>query len=83
MWSWLRDHLFKQVKERKERERDFLENGSKLLEKLIVSCNGKSIPIRTFSAKELSLATNNYHNHPYRGWWKGSLDRRFVDNGEK
>jgi hypothetical protein len=75
---WLRDHLFEAVKERKERERHFLENGSKLLEKLIVSCNGKSIPIRTFSAKELSLATNNYHNHPCRGWWKGYLDRRFV-----
>ncbi|GMY30968.1 non-functional pseudokinase ZED1-like [Fagus crenata] len=53
MRSWLRNHFFKRTEERKERERAFLENGSMLLEKLIVSCNAKPIPIRTFSAQEL------------------------------
>ena len=56
----------------------FLENGSKLLEKLIVSCNDKSIPIRTFSAQELWLATNNYHNHQGRLWYNGSFEEQFV-----
>ncbi|XP_065622038.1 serine/threonine-protein kinase ZRK1-like [Quercus suber] len=51
---------------RKERERAFFENGSKLLEKLIASCNGRSIPIRTFSDQ-----------HEWF-WYKGSLEARIV-----
>uniref|UniRef100_A0A2N9FB91 Protein kinase domain-containing protein n=1 Tax=Fagus sylvatica TaxID=28930 RepID=A0A2N9FB91_FAGSY len=74
MRSWLRDHFF----ERKKRERAFLENGSILLEKLIVSCNAKPIPIRTFSAQELRQATDNYANEQYLYRYKGSLEGRMV-----
>ncbi|OMP03339.1 hypothetical protein COLO4_10480 [Corchorus olitorius] len=38
----------------------FIKNGGALLEELIAFCNGRSNPIRHFSAKELSKATNNY-----------------------
>ena len=81
MWS-RRDCLFRMSKkseERKEkerRERAFIENGSKLLEKLIVTCNDKSIPIRSFSAQELQLATNNYKNPLRKLWYKGYLEGR-------
>ncbi|XP_030972581.1 non-functional pseudokinase ZED1-like [Quercus lobata] len=80
-WSCLTDHFFN--KRRGERERAaFYENGSLLLEKLIVSCNGKPIPIRTFSAQQLLLATNNYSSELLRGpwvhWYKGSLEGRIV-----
>ncbi|EOY11443.1 Uncharacterized protein TCM_026616 [Theobroma cacao] len=43
-------------------EGPLLKNGSMLLEKLIASCNGKCNPIRTFSAEELSKATNVFYN---------------------
>ncbi|XP_050246542.1 serine/threonine-protein kinase ZRK3-like isoform X2 [Quercus robur] len=76
--SWLRDHFFKKRKERKERESAFVENGSKLLEKLIASCNGRSIPIRNFSAQQLHLATNNYCEPHLEYWYKGSLEGRIV-----
>ncbi|KAL0000566.1 hypothetical protein SO802_014347 [Lithocarpus litseifolius] len=76
--SWLRDHFFKRRKERKEGESAFVENGSKLLEKLIASCNGRSIPIRTFSAQQLHLATNNYSEPQLEYWYKGSLEGRIV-----
>ncbi|XP_022720107.1 non-functional pseudokinase ZED1-like [Durio zibethinus] len=39
----------------------FTKNGGALLEELIALRNGKSNPIRRFSAKELLIATNNYH----------------------
>ena len=42
------------------KKRAFIENGSMVLEKLIAFCNGKSIPIRSFSDEELKQATNNY-----------------------
>ncbi|KAJ6434438.1 hypothetical protein OIU84_018035 [Salix udensis] len=38
----------------------FIRNGSKLLEKLVDSCDGKCNSIRRFSATELEKATNNY-----------------------
>ncbi|KAL4618623.1 hypothetical protein ACB092_06G024000 [Castanea dentata] len=78
MQSWLRDHFFKGIKERKERERLFLENGSKVLEKLVASCNGKPVPLRTFSAQELCQATNNYCENLVWNWYKGSLEERIV-----
>ncbi|XP_065623098.1 serine/threonine-protein kinase ZRK1-like [Quercus suber] len=53
-------------------------NGSKLLEKLVVSCNGKPISIRTFSAQELCLATNNYNNRCCFFGYKGSLEGQIV-----
>ncbi|KAL4618646.1 hypothetical protein ACB092_06G025600 [Castanea dentata] len=86
--NWFTSYHFfnktrKQREERKEREeRAFYENGSLLLEKLIASCNGKPIPIRTFSAQQLLLATNNYSSELLRGrwvhWYKGSLEGRIV-----
>ena len=77
MQSWLRDHLFKR-EIIKERERTFFEHGSMILEKLIVSCNGKPIPIRTFSAQEIWLATNNHCECQEWYWYKGSLEGRKV-----
>ncbi|CAB4290780.1 unnamed protein product [Prunus armeniaca] len=47
-------------KNKKERERSFLDNGSILLEDTIASCDGKSNPIRSYSAAELVRATNNF-----------------------
>ncbi|XP_062022995.1 serine/threonine-protein kinase ZRK1-like [Rosa rugosa] len=70
-------------KEGKYANRSFLDNGSKLLEDLIASCDGKSNPIRHFSADELIRATNNFHPscliqecrpHAFRG----SLGNRLV-----
>ncbi|KAF3952764.1 hypothetical protein CMV_021717 [Castanea mollissima] len=88
-WSWFMPyhHFFikrrQEREERKERERAFYENGSKLLEKLIVCCNAKPIPIPTFSPQHLLLATNNFSSsellgreRPYR--YKGSLEGRIV-----
>jgi serine/threonine protein kinase len=45
---------------KRERERAFIENGGLVLEKLVASCNGRPIPIRTFSYQQLLLATNNF-----------------------
>jgi hypothetical protein len=47
----------------RERKRAFLENGGLVLEKLVASCNGRPIPIRTFSYQQLVLATNNFDHH--------------------
>ncbi|XP_043710111.1 serine/threonine-protein kinase ZRK1-like [Telopea speciosissima] len=51
-------------KEKKEsetgKEEFFLKNGALLLEQLVTSCDGKSNPIRVFSAIDLQIATNNY-----------------------
>jgi serine/threonine protein kinase len=77
MRSWLRNHFFKRTEERKERERAFLKHGSMLLEKLIVSCNAKPIPIRTFSAQEIRQV-NDHYSMNYESWYKGSLEGRMV-----
>ncbi|KAF5463094.1 hypothetical protein F2P56_019037 [Juglans regia] len=67
-----------------ERERAFIENGSRVLEKLVSICNGKPIPIRNFSFAELSKATNNFDPQlficqvrPYQ-WYKGYLEGRTI-----
>ena len=81
MRSWWRDcflRLREKSEDKEKRERQFIENGSKLLEKLIVSCNGKPIPIRSFFAKELRQATNNYNNHYGMFWFKGFLDGQIA-----
>ena len=68
----------------KERERGFLDNGSKLLEKLIASCNGRPIPIRSYSCEELERATNNYdashifHRDGKYEWYNGSFEGRMI-----
>ncbi|BFG42159.1 hypothetical protein CerSpe_284340 [Prunus speciosa] len=70
-------------KRKERRKRSFLKNGSILLEDLIASCDGKSHPIRCYSAAELIRATNNFdpsciidelHDDMYRG----ILDDRTV-----
>uniref|UniRef100_A0A7N2LZC9 Protein kinase domain-containing protein n=1 Tax=Quercus lobata TaxID=97700 RepID=A0A7N2LZC9_QUELO len=67
-----------------ERERAFLENGSMVLEKLIVSCNGRPTPIRSFSCEEIERATNNYdpcrifHRDLLYEWYNGSFEGRMV-----
>ncbi|KAL4618629.1 hypothetical protein ACB092_06G024300 [Castanea dentata] len=82
-WSWFTsDHFFNKTRrQRKEREeRAFYENGSLLLEKLIVCCNAKPIPIRTFSPQQLLQATKNFSfEHLVDNiWYKGSLEGRIV-----
>ncbi|PRQ22278.1 putative non-specific protein-tyrosine kinase RLK-Pelle-RLCK-XII-2 family [Rosa chinensis] len=63
-------------------EKYALDNGSKLLEDLIASCDGKSNPIRHYSADELVRATNNFHPscRISGGYdlYKGFLDNRLV-----
>ena len=68
----------------KERERAFYENGSKLHEKLIASCNGRPIPIRSYSCEELQGATNNFdrsrifHTDGLYEWYNGSFEGRMI-----
>ncbi|XP_059440407.1 non-functional pseudokinase ZRK2-like [Corylus avellana] len=74
----------KKREEERARKRAFLENGGLVLETLVASCNGRPIPIRTFSYKELLLATNNFdprlilHNDGYRQMYKGSFEGRIL-----
>ncbi|XP_075653465.1 serine/threonine-protein kinase ZRK1-like [Castanea sativa] len=71
-------------KREKERERAFYKNGSKLHEKLIATCNGRPIPIRSYSCEELQRATNNYdpssnfHRDDYSEWYNGSYEGRMI-----
>ncbi|XP_059438201.1 serine/threonine-protein kinase ZRK1-like [Corylus avellana] len=46
-------------RKKREKERAFLENGGLVLEKLVSSCNGRPIPIRTFSYEWVMSATRN------------------------
>lgn len=48
---------------RNQRREYFLHNGAQLLQELIVSCDGKVNPVRVFSAKELTVATENYSSN--------------------
>ncbi|KAG6645805.1 serine/threonine-protein kinase ZRK1-like [Carya illinoinensis] len=67
-----------------ERQKLFVENGSILLEKLIAYGSSRSIPIRSFSIKELLKATNNFDPHlllkqdAFYQWYNGSLEDRFI-----
>lgn len=57
-----------------ERERAFIENGSRVLEKLVATSNGKPIPIHYFSNEELRTATNDFDPHLIihrNRWYKG------------
>ncbi|WRX23118.1 Serine-threonine/tyrosine-protein kinase [Theobroma cacao] len=72
------------VKRYEDNQTFFLKNGGRLLEELITFCNGKSNPIRHFSAKELLIATNNYdprqifvEDFGYQ-LYKGSLNDRLI-----
>lgn len=79
------DYLNRRKKERQiERERRFLNNGSKVLEELLASSNAKPTPIRSFSYEELKLATDNFddrrvlHEIQSYKWYKGSFDDRTI-----
>jgi serine/threonine protein kinase len=70
--------------EKRERERAFLKNGGLVLETLVASCNGRPVPIRTFSYQQLLLATNNFDHHlilhddgGYQ-MYKGSFEGRIL-----
>ena len=70
---------------KKKRENEYmLRNGGLLLEKRISYFNGKySNPIRTFLAKELQEATENYHPNLISGfvlfkWYKSCLEGRVI-----
>ncbi|KAH0865269.1 hypothetical protein HID58_082480 [Brassica napus] len=58
----------KKLSEANQRLRSFQENGKILLQDLIELCNGKSNPIKTFSANQIIQATDNFHesNHMFR-----------------
>jgi hypothetical protein len=70
--------------EERERKRAFLENGGLVLEKLVACCNGRPIPIRTFSYQQLVLATNNFDQRliQLKDWlytlYKGSFEGRIL-----
>ncbi|CAB4321057.1 unnamed protein product [Prunus armeniaca] len=73
----------KRKEEKEERKRSFLKNGSILLKDLIASCDGKSHPIRSYSAAELIGATNNFDRSCmidgfHRDMYRGILDDRTV-----
>ncbi|CDY23179.1 BnaA04g05800D [Brassica napus] len=66
-----------------QEERWFLENGSILLEKLTADCNGKSVPLRTFSSDQILKATNNFDSScfiAFEGlhtwWYRGIIENR-------
>ncbi|KAJ4949968.1 hypothetical protein NE237_026800 [Protea cynaroides] len=70
---------------RKSREeRLFVNNGGRLLEELITSCDGKSNPFRHFSKHQLQRATNNYdlqqifHEEALFNLYKGTIEDRSV-----
>ncbi|KAF8102634.1 LOW QUALITY PROTEIN: hypothetical protein N665_0198s0327 [Sinapis alba] len=63
----------------------FLENGDILLKELITDCNGKSVPIRSFSSYQILQATNNFHssclvaNKRSHNWYKGIVqDKSYL-----
>ncbi|KAL0848306.1 hypothetical protein Bca101_021553 [Brassica carinata] len=72
----------KRNSEANQRLRSFQENGKILLQDLIELCNGKSNPIKTFSANQIIEATNNFSesNHMIRFEfiYKGTLENRLV-----
>ncbi|KAL1217948.1 Inactive serine/threonine-protein kinase ZRK12 [Cardamine amara subsp. amara] len=64
---------------KKKKKRRTLERGAMLLEELIECCDGKSNPIKFFSAHEIHKATNNFnksnqvskYSDPYYKWYSG------------
>jgi serine/threonine protein kinase len=76
--------LVEKRKKERERKRAFLRNGGLVLERLVASCNGRPIPIRTFSYQQLLLATNNFdprlilHDDGGYQMYKGSFEGRIL-----
>ncbi|CAF1855791.1 unnamed protein product [Brassica oleracea var. botrytis] len=85
--GWSVEKKKKKKKKKKDKdlqeERWFLENGSILLEKLTADCNGKSVPLRTFSSDQILKATNNFDSScfiAFEGlhtwWYRGIIENR-------
>lgn len=72
----------KKNSEANQRQRLFQENGKVLLEDLIELCNGKSNPIKTFSANEILEATDNFSESNlvirFEFMYRGMLQNRHV-----
>ncbi|KFK34992.1 hypothetical protein AALP_AA5G220100 [Arabis alpina] len=73
----------KQKEKETQEKKWFLENGSILLEELITDCNGKSIPIRSFSSDQILKATKNFDStcfvafEGFHTWWyRGIIENR-------
>ncbi|ESQ44302.1 hypothetical protein EUTSA_v10006071mg [Eutrema salsugineum] len=70
------------MKENDMKKRWFLNNGSKFVKELIADCNGKSIPIRSFSNSQIIQATNNFDSScfvaedAYYKWYTGKIENR-------
>ncbi|KAF9620061.1 hypothetical protein IFM89_010711 [Coptis chinensis] len=85
-WSrLLRSPKKNQLEPKNEEEAFLLANGALLLQELVALCDAKTTPLCIFSAKDLNLATNNYHRHQYvlrhtynYTLYKGILDHRLV-----
>ncbi|ESQ44299.1 hypothetical protein EUTSA_v10006056mg [Eutrema salsugineum] len=79
---WRNKTKHKKNSETNQRLKLFKENGKVLLEDLIELCNGKSNPIKTFSANQILEATNNFSesNHLIRFelMYRGILENRPV-----
>lgn len=74
---------FRKNKERSiKKQMRFLENGSILLKELIADCNGKTIPIRSFSSSQILKATNHFDascsiaQEGFYIWYRGVIEDR-------
>jgi len=78
----LRTGSWKKKEKSMKKERWFLENGSIFLKELIVDCNGKSIPIRSFTSSQIRKATKNFDlscfvaEEGFYIWYKGVIEDR-------
>uniref|UniRef100_A0A1J3HYV0 Inactive serine/threonine-protein kinase n=1 Tax=Noccaea caerulescens TaxID=107243 RepID=A0A1J3HYV0_NOCCA len=65
-----------------KKEKRFLENGSIFLKELIADCNGKSIPLRSFTTSQIRKATKNFDSTSFVAeegfyiWYKGKIEDR-------
>ncbi|CAH8311083.1 unnamed protein product [Eruca vesicaria subsp. sativa] len=73
----------KKKKERSiKKQRRFVENGSILLKEVIADCNGKTIPICSFSNSQILKATKNFDTNcsvaqeGFYIWYKGVIEDR-------
>ncbi|XP_010516394.1 PREDICTED: non-functional pseudokinase ZED1-like [Camelina sativa] len=69
--------------DRRNKEKSwFLDNGGVFLKELIADCNGKSIPIRSFSSEQILKATSNFDlacsvsQGVYYEWYSGKIEDR-------
>ncbi|ESQ46577.1 hypothetical protein EUTSA_v10000211mg [Eutrema salsugineum] len=81
--------LKQKLRSEKNNEKDFqekswfLENGSILLQELIADCNGKSVPLRSFSFDQILKSTKNFDStcfvafEGFHTWWyRGIIENR-------